>query len=51
MQLDEMVDSFAAEIQILGYIRHRNIVRLIGYCSNGSDVYSYILFHIALLTP
>jgi serine/threonine protein kinase len=42
---DEMVDSFAAEIQILGYIRHRNIVRLIGYCSNGSVkllLYNYI---------
>lgn len=26
--------SFAAEIDILGGIRHRNIVRLLGYCSN-----------------
>ncbi|XP_057424212.1 LRR receptor-like serine/threonine-protein kinase RGI5 [Lotus japonicus] len=33
---EETIDSFAAEIQILGYIRHRNIVRLIGYCSNRS---------------
>nr|CAD1843069.1 unnamed protein product [Ananas comosus var. bracteatus] len=28
------IDSFAAEIQILGHIRHRNIVKLLGYCSN-----------------
>lgn len=28
------LDSFAAEIQILGHIRHRNIVKLLGYCSN-----------------
>ncbi|KAG6546066.1 hypothetical protein Mapa_012472 [Marchantia paleacea] len=27
-------NSFAAEIDILGGIRHRNIVRLLGYCSN-----------------
>ncbi|XP_020231660.1 probable LRR receptor-like serine/threonine-protein kinase At1g34110 [Cajanus cajan] len=42
---DEIVDSFAAEIQILGYIRHRNIVRLLGYCSNRSTnllLYNYI---------
>ncbi|PWA67326.1 leucine-rich receptor-like protein kinase family protein [Artemisia annua] len=30
------IDSFAAEIQILGHIRHRNIVKLLGYCSNRS---------------
>ncbi|KAL5975105.1 hypothetical protein ACLOJK_031781 [Asimina triloba] len=28
------VDAFASEIQILGHIRHRNIVKLLGYCSN-----------------
>lgn len=27
-------DSFAAEVRTLGSIRHRNIVRLLGYCSN-----------------
>ncbi|CAL0320510.1 unnamed protein product [Lupinus luteus] len=32
----ETVDSFSAEIHILGYIRHRNIVKLLGYCSNRS---------------
>ncbi|WJX82784.1 hypothetical protein P8452_65505 [Trifolium repens] len=37
---DEMVDSFAAEIQILGYIRHRNIVRLIEILSGRSAVES-----------
>ncbi|KAK9165718.1 hypothetical protein Scep_000909 [Stephania cephalantha] len=31
---EEPVDAFASEIQILGHIRHRNIVRLLGYCSN-----------------
>ncbi|KAE8668481.1 putative LRR receptor-like serine/threonine-protein kinase [Hibiscus syriacus] len=39
------VDSFAAEIQILGHIRHRNIVKLLGYCSNKSVkllLYNYI---------
>lgn len=30
------IDSFSAEIQILGHIRHRNIVKLLGYCSNRS---------------
>ncbi|MFS7903934.1 putative protein kinase RLK-Pelle-LRR-XI-1 family [Helianthus anomalus] len=30
------IDSFAAEIQILGHIRLRNIVKLLGYCSNKS---------------
>ncbi|GAA0150751.1 hypothetical protein LIER_09618 [Lithospermum erythrorhizon] len=41
----EPVDSFAAEIQILGHIRHRNIVKLIGYCSNKSVkllLYNYV---------
>lgn len=33
---EEPVDSFVAEIQILGHIRHRNIVKLLGYCSNRS---------------
>ncbi|XP_062023465.1 LRR receptor-like serine/threonine-protein kinase RGI5 [Rosa rugosa] len=33
---EEPIDSFAAEIQILGHIRHRNIVKLLGYCSNRS---------------
>ncbi|KAL0322847.1 UNVERIFIED_CONTAM: putative LRR receptor-like serine/threonine-protein kinase [Sesamum angustifolium] len=33
---EEPIDSFAAEIQILGHIRHRNIVKLLGYCSNKS---------------
>ncbi|GMN60556.1 hypothetical protein TIFTF001_029644 [Ficus carica] len=44
-QDDEPIDSFAAEIQILGHIRHRNIVRLLGYCSNRSVkllLYNYI---------
>lgn len=27
-------DSFGAEVKTLGSIRHRNIVRLLGYCSN-----------------
>ncbi|CAM8999592.1 unnamed protein product [Rhodiola kirilowii] len=31
---EEPVDSFAAEIQILGHIRHRNILKLLGHCSN-----------------
>ncbi|XP_034228542.1 probable LRR receptor-like serine/threonine-protein kinase At1g34110 isoform X2 [Prunus dulcis] len=35
-QEEEPIDSFAAEIQILGHIRHRNIVKLLGYCSNRS---------------
>ncbi|XP_020554537.1 probable LRR receptor-like serine/threonine-protein kinase At1g34110 isoform X2 [Sesamum indicum] len=42
---EELIDSFAAEIQILGHIRHRNIVRLLGYCSNKSVkllLYNYI---------
>lgn len=42
---EEPVDSFAAEIQILGHIRHRNIVKLLGYCSNKSVkllLYNYI---------
>ncbi|KAF2291083.1 hypothetical protein GH714_019748 [Hevea brasiliensis] len=42
---EEPVDSFAAEIQILGHIRHRNIVKLLGYCSNRSVkllLYNYI---------
>ncbi|KAK2349604.1 LRR receptor serine/threonine-protein kinase RGI5 [Trifolium repens] len=43
---DEMVDSFAAEIQILGYIRHRNIVRLI----EKSDVYSYGVVLLEILS-
>ncbi|KAG2663011.1 hypothetical protein I3760_16G007600 [Carya illinoinensis] len=33
---EEPMDSFTAEIQILGHIRHRNIVKLLGYCSNKS---------------
>lgn len=33
---ESTIDSFAAEIQILGNIRHRNIVKLLGYCSNKS---------------
>ncbi|KAJ4847502.1 hypothetical protein Tsubulata_012251, partial [Turnera subulata] len=44
-QDEEPVDSFAAEIQILGHIRHRNIVKLLGYCSNKSVkllLYNYI---------
>ncbi|XP_019058640.1 PREDICTED: probable LRR receptor-like serine/threonine-protein kinase At1g34110 [Tarenaya hassleriana] len=39
------IDSFAAEILILGNIRHRNIVKLLGYCSNKSVkllLYNYI---------
>ncbi|KAK4390058.1 putative LRR receptor-like serine/threonine-protein kinase, partial [Sesamum angolense] len=42
---EEPIDSFAAEIQILGHIRHRNIVKLLGYCSNKSVkllLYNYI---------
>ncbi|XP_010925350.1 uncharacterized protein [Elaeis guineensis] len=31
---EDPVDAFASEIQILGHIRHRNIVKLLGYCSN-----------------
>ncbi|CAL9771747.1 unnamed protein product [Musa acuminata subsp. burmannicoides] len=31
---EELVDAFESEIQILGHIRHRNIVKLLGYCSN-----------------
>ncbi|KAL8030358.1 hypothetical protein ABFX02_14G282200 [Erythranthe guttata] len=42
---EEPIDSFAAEIQILGHIRHRNIVKLLGYCSNKTVkllLYNYI---------
>ena len=42
---EEPVDSFASEIQILGHIRHRNIVKFLGYCSNRSVkllLYNYI---------
>ncbi|XP_058111052.1 LRR receptor-like serine/threonine-protein kinase RGI5 [Magnolia sinica] len=31
---EELMDAFTSEIQILGHIRHRNIVKLLGYCSN-----------------
>ncbi|CAL5384269.1 unnamed protein product [Camellia sinensis] len=44
-QNEEAVDSFASEIQILGHIRHRNIVKFLGYCSNKSVkllLYNYI---------
>jgi Leucine-rich repeat (LRR) protein len=44
-QDEDPVDSFAAEIQILGHIRHRNIVKLLGYASNRSVkllLYNYI---------
>lgn len=30
----EQQDAFASEIEILGNIRHRNIVKLLGYCTN-----------------
>jgi serine/threonine protein kinase len=30
-------NGFAAEIRTLGKIRHRNIVRLLGWCSSGRD--------------
>uniref|UniRef100_M8B9M9 non-specific serine/threonine protein kinase n=1 Tax=Aegilops tauschii TaxID=37682 RepID=M8B9M9_AEGTA len=42
---EEPIDAFAAEIQILGHIRHRNIVKLLGYCSNKSVkllLYNYV---------
>ncbi|CAJ1976873.1 unnamed protein product [Sphenostylis stenocarpa] len=32
---DEIVESFAQGIQIIGYIRHRSIVRLIAHCQEG----------------
>eukprot|EP01018_Ginkgo_biloba_P037135 Gb_05126 [translate_table: standard] len=38
-------DSFAAEVKTLGSIRHRNIVRLLGYCSNNKTkllMYDYM---------
>nr|QAS62456.1 LRR receptor-like kinase family protein [Sedum alfredii] len=34
MKDEDPVDTFAAEIQILGNIRHRNILKLLGYCYN-----------------
>ncbi|XP_026432281.1 leucine-rich repeat receptor-like serine/threonine-protein kinase BAM1 [Papaver somniferum] len=40
-----LVHGFNAEIQILGRIRHRNIVRLLGFCSNHETnllVYEYM---------
>ncbi|KAG6538838.1 hypothetical protein ZIOFF_003989 [Zingiber officinale] len=42
---EELVDAFESEIQILGHIRHRNILKLLGYCSNKSVkllLYNYI---------
>ncbi|KAH7287796.1 hypothetical protein KP509_32G075000 [Ceratopteris richardii] len=38
-------DSFGAEIETLGRIRHRNIVRLLGYCTNRTErllIYDYM---------
>ncbi|KAI5059073.1 hypothetical protein GOP47_0025392 [Adiantum capillus-veneris] len=38
-------DSFASEIETLGHIRHRNIVRLLGYCTNRTEkllIYDYM---------
>ncbi|KAH9314170.1 hypothetical protein KI387_022797 [Taxus chinensis] len=38
-------DSFYAEVKTLGSIRHRNIVRLLGYCSNNTSkllMYDYM---------
>ncbi|XP_002969446.2 MDIS1-interacting receptor like kinase 1 isoform X1 [Selaginella moellendorffii] len=37
--------GFLAEVNLLGGIRHRNIVRLLGYCSNGDTsllIYEYM---------
>lgn len=44
-EADEQVHVFASKIQILGSIRHRNIVKLLGYCSNKTMkllLYNYI---------
>ncbi|MCO5596585.1 hypothetical protein L7F22_050650 [Adiantum nelumboides] len=38
-------DSFGSEIETLGHIRHRNIVRLLGYCTNRTErllLYDYM---------
>jgi Leucine-rich repeat (LRR) protein/tRNA A-37 threonylcarbamoyl transferase component Bud32 len=42
---DEKMESFQNEIRVLSEIRHRNIVKFYGFCSNGPNkflVYDYI---------
>ena len=35
--------EFKVEVEAIGRVRHKNLVRLLGYCAEGAHRYSYFL--------
>ena len=35
--------DFRVEVEAIGHVRHKNLVRLLGYCMEGTQRYVYVL--------
>jgi hypothetical protein len=38
--------EFRVEVEAIGHVRHKNLVRLLGYCVEGTQRYLYCPCHI-----
>lgn len=41
--------EFRVEVEAIGHVRHKNLVRLLGYCVEGTHRYIYIYIYQLLL--
>jgi hypothetical protein len=42
--------EFKVEVEAIGKVRHKNLVRLVGYCAEGARRYCFVYVTIILLT-
>ena len=36
--------DFRVEVEAIGHVRHKNLVRLLGYCIEGTQRYNVVLY-------
>lgn len=38
--------EFKVEVEAIGRVRHKNLVRLLGYCAEGAQRYNYVFAYL-----
>jgi len=42
--------EFRVEVEAIGHVRHKNLVRLLGYCIEGTHRYCFLLHCVSVFT-